>query len=90
MDAATLSAAALAILLVWASYGFRYQMYRHYEPGQVRSLVGLTVTRLRNYSEGLPFIPAVELTAKSKATRSENNRGYSRNRPAGYRYVTLD
>ncbi len=40
---ATAAACALAIAVIWASYGFRYAMFRTYEPGHVRSLVGWDV-----------------------------------------------
>jgi hypothetical protein len=40
---ATLIACALAIGVIWASYGFKYPMFRHFEPNQVRSLVGWDV-----------------------------------------------
>ena len=58
LGGATLTAAALAILLVWASYGFRYQMYQHYEPGHVRSLVGWDVL----IQEGGPVVAAFQFT----------------------------
>jgi hypothetical protein len=41
--AATLAACALAIGVIWASYGFKYPMFRHFEPDRVRSLVGWDV-----------------------------------------------
>jgi len=56
LGGATLTAAALAILLVWAGYGFRYQMYQHYEPGHVRSLVGWDVL----IQEGGPVVAAFQ------------------------------
>jgi hypothetical protein len=40
---ATLAACALAVAVIWASYGFKYPMYRHFEPNRVRSLVGWDV-----------------------------------------------
>ncbi len=40
---ATLAACALAIGVIWASYGFKYPMFRHFEPNRVRSLVGWDV-----------------------------------------------
>ena len=40
---ATLAACALAVAVIWASYGFRYAMYRQFEPNRVRSLVGWDV-----------------------------------------------
>jgi hypothetical protein len=43
LAAATLAACALAIGVIWASYGFRYPMFRHFEPNRVRSLVGWDV-----------------------------------------------
>ena len=41
--ASTLAACALAIGVIWASYGFRYPMFRQFEPNRVRSLVGWDV-----------------------------------------------
>jgi hypothetical protein len=41
--AATLAACALAIGVIWASYGFRYAMFKEYEPNRIRSLVGWDV-----------------------------------------------
>ncbi len=41
--AATLAACAVAVAVIWASYGFRYAMYRQFEPNRVRSLVGWDV-----------------------------------------------
>jgi hypothetical protein len=40
---ATLVSCALALLVIWASYGFRFAMYRSFEPNRVRSLVGWDV-----------------------------------------------
>ena len=40
---ATLAACALAIGVIWASYGFRYAMFNRFEPNRVRSLVGWDV-----------------------------------------------
>jgi hypothetical protein len=40
---ATLAACAMAVAIIWASYGFRYAMYRQFEPNRVRSLVGWDV-----------------------------------------------
>jgi hypothetical protein len=40
---ATLAACAVAVTVIWASYGFRYAMFRTYEPNHVRSLVGWDV-----------------------------------------------
>ena len=62
LGGATLTAAALAILLVWASYGFRYQMYRHYEPGHVRSLVGWDVLT----KDGGPVVAAFQFARSLK------------------------
>ncbi len=41
--AATVVACGLAVAVIWASYGFRYAMFRHFEPNHVRSLVGWDV-----------------------------------------------
>jgi hypothetical protein len=41
--AATLAACAMAVAVIWASYGFRYAMFRHFEPNRIRSLVGWDV-----------------------------------------------
>jgi MFS family permease len=41
--AGTLAACALAIVVIWASYGFKYPMFRQFEPNRVRSLVGWDV-----------------------------------------------
>jgi MFS family permease len=41
--AGTLAACALAIGVIWASYGFKYPMFRQFEPNRVRSLVGWDV-----------------------------------------------
>ena len=54
---ATLAACALAIGVIWASYGFRYPMYRHYEAGRVRSLVGWDVLE----DQGGPMVGVYEL-----------------------------
>jgi hypothetical protein len=43
LAAATLAACALAIVVIWASYGFKYPMFRQFEPNRVRSLVGWDV-----------------------------------------------
>ncbi len=43
LAAATLAACALAIGVIWASYGFRYAMFKQFEPGHIRSLVGWDV-----------------------------------------------
>jgi hypothetical protein len=51
--AATLAACALAVAIIWASYGFRYAMFRHYEPNHVRSLVGWDVLE----DQGGPLVP---------------------------------
>ena len=52
--AATVAACALAVAVIWASYGFRYAMYRQYEPNRVRSLVGWDVLE----DQGGPVVPA--------------------------------
>ena len=51
--AATLAACALAILVIWASYGFRYAMFNHFEPHRIRSLVGWDVLE----DQGGPLVP---------------------------------
>jgi 4-amino-4-deoxy-L-arabinose transferase-like glycosyltransferase len=53
--AATLVACALAIGVIWASYGFRYAMFREYEPNRVRSLVGWDVLE----DQGGPLVPTL-------------------------------
>jgi hypothetical protein len=50
---ASLAACAVAVAIIWASYGFRYQMYRHFEPGHVRDLVGWDVLE----DQGGPIVP---------------------------------
>jgi hypothetical protein len=52
---ATLAACALAVGVIWASYGFRYAMFRQFEPNRVRSLVGWDVLEDR----GGPLVPAL-------------------------------
>ena len=52
---ATLVACALALAVIWASYGFRYAMYKSYEPNRVRSLVGWDVLE----DQGGPLVPAL-------------------------------
>ncbi|HEY1849141.1 MAG TPA: hypothetical protein VGG37_08035 [Opitutaceae bacterium] len=54
---ATLAACALAIGVIWASYGFKYPMYRHYEEGRIRSLVGWDVLE----DQGGPMVGVFEL-----------------------------
>jgi hypothetical protein len=51
--AATLAACALAIGIIWASYGFRYAMFKHFEVHRVRSLVGWDVLE----DQGGPLVP---------------------------------
>jgi len=51
--AATVAACAVAVTIIWASYGFRYAMFREYEPNHVRSLVGWDVLEDR----GGPLVP---------------------------------
>ena len=53
--AATLVACALAVAVIWASYGFRYAMFRQYEPNRVRSLVGWDVLE----DQGGPLVPTL-------------------------------
>jgi 4-amino-4-deoxy-L-arabinose transferase-like glycosyltransferase len=53
--AATLAACAMAIGVIWASYGFRYAMFREYEPNRVRSLVGWDVLE----DQGGPLVPTL-------------------------------
>jgi hypothetical protein len=52
---ATLAACALAVTIIWASYGFRYAMFRQFEPNRIRSLVGWDVLEDR----GGPIVPAL-------------------------------
>jgi hypothetical protein len=52
---ATLLACALAIGVIWASYGFRYAMFRQFEPNRVRSLVGWDVLE----DQGGPIVPTL-------------------------------
>jgi hypothetical protein len=54
---ATLAGCALAIVVIWASYGFNYPMYRHYEPGRIRSLVGWDVLE----DQGGPMVAVFEV-----------------------------
>jgi hypothetical protein len=51
--AATLAACALAVAVIWASYGFRYAMFRQFEPHRIRSLVGWDVLE----DQGGPLVP---------------------------------
>ncbi|HMD61596.1 MAG TPA: glycosyltransferase family 39 protein, partial [Opitutaceae bacterium] len=53
--AATLAACALAVGVIWASYGFKYPMFRHFEPNRVRSLVGWDVLE----DQGGPLVPVL-------------------------------
>jgi hypothetical protein len=53
--AGTLVACAIAIVVIWASYGFKYPMFRHFEPNRVRSLVGWDVLE----DQGGPMVPAL-------------------------------
>ncbi len=53
LAAATLAACALAIAVIWASYGFRYAMFKHFEPNRIRSLVGWDVLE----DQGGPLVP---------------------------------
>ena len=53
LAAATLAACALAIAVIWASYGFRYAMFNHFEPNRIRSLVGWDVLE----DQGGPLVP---------------------------------
>jgi len=50
---ATLAACAMAVGVIWASYGFKYPMFRHFEPNRVRSLVGWDVLE----DQGGPLVP---------------------------------
>jgi hypothetical protein len=50
---ATVAACALAVGVIWASYGFKYPMFRHFEPNRVRSLVGWDVLE----DQGGPLVP---------------------------------
>ncbi len=60
--AATLAACALAIVVIWASYGFRYAMFRHFEPNRVRSLVGWDVLE----DQGGPVVPILRFAREHK------------------------
>ena len=51
--AATVVACALAVAVIWGSYGFKYPMFRHFEPNRVRSLVGWDVLE----DQGGPLVP---------------------------------
>jgi hypothetical protein len=51
--AATLAACAIAVGVIWASYGFKYPMFRHFEPNRIRSLVGWDVLE----DQGGPTVP---------------------------------
>ena len=53
--AGTLAACVLAIVVIWASYGFKYPMFRHFEPNRVRSLVGWDVLE----DQGGPTVTAL-------------------------------
>jgi hypothetical protein len=53
--AATLAACALAVGVIWASYGFKYPMFRQFEPNRVRSLVGWDVLE----DQGGPIVAAL-------------------------------
>jgi Dolichyl-phosphate-mannose-protein mannosyltransferase len=55
LAAATIAACALAILVIWASYGFRYAMFNHFEPQRIRSLVGWDVLE----DQGGPLVPTL-------------------------------
>jgi hypothetical protein len=50
---ATVAACAVAVAIIWASYGFRYAMFREFEPNRVRSLVGWDVLE----DQGGPLVP---------------------------------
>jgi hypothetical protein len=53
--AATLAACALALVVIWASYGFRYAMFNKFEPHRIRSLVGWDVLE----DQGGPLVPTL-------------------------------
>jgi MYXO-CTERM domain-containing protein len=53
--AGTLAACALAVGVIWASYGFKYPMFRHFEPNRVRSLAGWDVLE----DQGGPMVPII-------------------------------
>jgi Dolichyl-phosphate-mannose-protein mannosyltransferase len=55
LGAATIAACALALAVIWASYGFRYAMYKQYETNRVRSLVGWDVLE----DQGGPMVPTL-------------------------------
>jgi hypothetical protein len=50
---ATVAACGLALVVIWASYGFKYPMFRHYEANRIRSLVGWDVLE----DQGGPMVP---------------------------------
>ncbi|HEY5228967.1 MAG TPA: glycosyltransferase family 39 protein [Opitutaceae bacterium] len=53
--AATIAACAIAVAVIWASYGFKYPMFRQFEPDRVRSLVGWDVLE----DQGGPIVPTL-------------------------------
>jgi hypothetical protein len=59
---ATLLACVLAIGVIWASYGFRYAMYKQFEPNRIRSLVGWDVLE----DQGGPIVPALRFVREHK------------------------
>jgi Dolichyl-phosphate-mannose-protein mannosyltransferase len=60
--AATLAACALAVVVIWASYGFKYPMFRKFEPHRIRSLVGWDVLE----DQGGPLVPMLRFARAHK------------------------
>ncbi|HEY1791447.1 MAG TPA: glycosyltransferase family 39 protein [Opitutaceae bacterium] len=60
--ASTLAACALAVGVIWASYGFKYPMFRHFEPHRVRSLVGWDVLE----DQGGPVVPTLRFVREHR------------------------
>jgi hypothetical protein len=60
--AATLAACALALVVIWASYGFKYPMFRHFEPNRIRSLVGWDVLE----DQGGPMVTVFRFAREHK------------------------
>ena len=67
LAAATLAACAIALCVIWASYGFKYPMFRQFEPNRVRSLVGWDVLEDQGgpMVTGLRFVRSHELLPES-------------------------
>ena len=76
---------ALATLaIIWAAYGFRYAMFKHYEPGRVRSLVGWDVLLDRPglVPAGVQFARAHRLLPESWIYGFAHSWRFARHRPA--------